>query len=420
MAELGWRYLSTEDKAGILDGIRDGRAYGGPYHVEIYPADRCNIDCFFCSTAAIRGTDELPMERFTELLGELREAGTRSILLAGGGEPLFHRKIKPFLAAIRDARLPVEDLTTNGVLVTDEVAALLTEVCDDVTFSLNTAEAESYAQMMRTPARNFERVVENIRKVVRMRGRGRRPKVRVQFLVWRENYTQIPRMYDLARDVGADAIVFNGLSHLRPDQTMSVDETGEMMRLYEAVVRRDEYRTIETIQSFEQDITPLVREMNDRLTVERSRVHPALRAIRLLGRRDFTLREKIAHHVLQRRRRRSTDPALPTECLIGWYSLVIRSDGLVAPCCIFQATPMGNVFRQSVDEIWNGERYQRFRSELRRIMDEREGWQHDPAADTIVGPLCGATGVGCPVRSFYFQADHEFRRGYARATGARG
>ncbi|HEY0787150.1 MAG TPA: SPASM domain-containing protein, partial [Thermoanaerobaculia bacterium] len=303
---------------------------------------------------------------------------------------------------------------------TDEVAALLTEVCDDVTFSLNTAEAESYAQMMRTPARNFERVVENIRKVVRMRGRGRRPKVRVQFLVWRENYTQIPRMYDLARDVGADAIVFNGLSHLRPDQTMSVDETGEMMRLYEAVVRRDEYRTIETIQSFEQDITPLVREMNDRLTVERSRVHPALRAIRLLGRRDFTLRETIAHHVLQRRRRRSTDPALPTECLIGWYSLVIRSDGLVAPCCIFQATPMGNVFRESVDEIWNGERYQRFRSELRRIMDEREGWQHDPAADTIVGPLCGATGVGCPVRSFYFQADHEFRRGYARATGARG
>ena len=32
----------------------------------------------------------------------------------------------------------------------DEVASLLVDVCDEITFSLNTAEAESYGQMMRT------------------------------------------------------------------------------------------------------------------------------------------------------------------------------------------------------------------------------------------------------------------------------
>ena len=58
MSELGWKYLTADDKQQILQGIVDGVAYGGPYHVEIHPADRCNIDCFFCSTAALRGTEK--------------------------------------------------------------------------------------------------------------------------------------------------------------------------------------------------------------------------------------------------------------------------------------------------------------------------------------------------------------------------
>ncbi len=150
MSELGWKYLTPEDKQAILRGIEDGVAHGGPYHVEIHPADRCNIDCFFCSTAALRGTDEVPMPRFAELLGELREAGTRSLRLAGGGEPLFHRKIKDFLGAIRTSGLPIENVTTNAVLLRTEVAELLADTCDQVTVSLNTADEASYAAMMQT------------------------------------------------------------------------------------------------------------------------------------------------------------------------------------------------------------------------------------------------------------------------------
>src|ERR1700682_4827152 len=83
MSELGWKYLTDGDKAEIVSGIHDGAPCGGPYPVEIYPADRCNIDCFFCSTAAIRGTDELPLSRLEEMIGELKDIGTRSVRLAG-------------------------------------------------------------------------------------------------------------------------------------------------------------------------------------------------------------------------------------------------------------------------------------------------------------------------------------------------
>src|SRR6266446_4135268 len=148
MSDLGWKCLTADEKAGIVRGVRDGVAYGGPYHVEIYPADRCNIDCFFCSTAAIRGTDELPLQRVTELVDEMKEAGTRAMRFAGGGEPLFHRKFKDVLRKVISSGIPIENITTNAVLLDEEMADLLTECCDQITVSLNTADAESYASMM--------------------------------------------------------------------------------------------------------------------------------------------------------------------------------------------------------------------------------------------------------------------------------
>ena len=407
--DLGWNYLTHDDKDAILRGIRDGVAYGGPYHVEIHPADRCNIDCFFCSTAALRGTDELPLTRLEELIGELKAAGTRAIRLSGGGEPLFHRKTKDFLRTIAASGIPIENITTNAVILTDEIAEILTGACDQVTVSLNTADPESYAQMMQTPAKNFERVLANVRNLVTKPGH---PKVNLQFLVWKENYRSIPRMYALARELGADTIIFNGLSFLKPEQKMSPEETAEMMRLYEGIVRLDEYRRIASIESYEQDITPMVGAMNARLDAERRARGSAARLARLITRRDLTWREKIEH-----RRRvaasREVDRAvagLADPCIIGWHSMLIRTSGVVAPCCILQGSVLGDVFRQSIAEVWNGEPYARFRRELARIMREGDAWQAD--GEQTVVPLCASrTGEVCPIRSYYYRPDIGFMRG---------
>jgi MoaA/NifB/PqqE/SkfB family radical SAM enzyme len=417
VSQLGWKYLTAEDKANIVRGIRDGVAYGGPYHVEIYPADRCNIECFFCSTAAIRGTDEFPLSRLEELIGEMKAAGTRSIRLAGGGEPLFHRKTKDFLAMLAGSGIPIENITTNAVLLGQDIAELLVKgECDQVTVSLNTGDAESYASMMQTPARNFDRVLDNVRNLIAERRRQKRdtPKVNLQFLVWKDNYRTIPQMYALARELDVDSIIFNGLSFLKPEQEMNADETREMLRLYEGVVREDEYRRIASIESFEQDIRPQLAEMNARLDAERRNKGRVARLAHLVTRRDLTWREKMTHRrkMAESRRADAAIEGLDDPCIIGWHSMLVRTSGVIAPCCILQGSAsLGDVFKQSIADVWHGEQYAKFRSELSRIMREREGWQHDPANDRTVVPLCGnASGEMCPIRSFYFRPDVPFMR----------
>jgi MoaA/NifB/PqqE/SkfB family radical SAM enzyme len=409
--DMGWRYLTAGDKQQILRGIRDGAAYGGPYHVEIYPADRCNIDCFFCSTAAIRGTDELPLDRMLRLIDEMKAAGTRAIRFAGGGEPLFHRKFKEILRRIVEAGLPIENITTNAVLLDEEMAQLLTQCCDMVTVSLNTADAESYASMMQTPARNFERVLKNVRTLATVR-RNRRPAIDIQFLVWRDNYKTIPRMYELARELGADTILFNGLSFLPREKWMTDDQTREMLALYEEVVRRDEFRTIRNISSFERDISAEVAAMIHRLSGERKQRGIVRRAIDFVRRDDFTLGEKLRHRTRLRRDVALAAAAngLDDACIIGWYSMVVRSTGEVAPCCILQAKSSGNIFRQSLQEVWHSEAYDAFRGELSAIVRGGAEWVAD-GGEQVVDVNCGKRGTHlCPMRSFYYLRDERFIR----------
>jgi MoaA/NifB/PqqE/SkfB family radical SAM enzyme len=418
---LGWQHLSNNDKQALLGSIRSGAALPGPLHVEIHPADRCNIDCFFCSTATLRGTDEVPLRTWSDFIHELKASGTRSVRLAGGGEPLFHRQIKEVLQVLNDEQLPIENITTNGVLMTDKVVPQLLGSCDEITLSLNTGDPETYASMMQTPPKNFERVVKNAKNLIaaRDRAKAKGPRLLVQYLVWKENFRSIPRMYELAREIGADDIVFGGLAYLKPEQEMSPAETDEMMRLYADVLRRDEYRRIRNVESFEQDIRGRIAVMNLELQQERARRSPLKRLTAFLGDDDFTFRERWDHYwTMFSARRRAVDrrvASLDIPCIIGWYSMVVRTSGEIGGCCILQGKRLGNVYQESLDRVWHGEAYESFRQELRRIMVERDAWEVSPD-DKIVESLCGGKTAHCPI-NFYYREDVEFVQALQQQLG---
>jgi radical SAM protein with 4Fe4S-binding SPASM domain len=62
-------------------------------------------------------------------------------------------------------------------------------------------------------------------------------------------------------------------------------------------------------------------------------------------------------------------------CPYPWFSMETASNGDVVACCrdLEHKTVLGNVFEQSVDEIWNGERYQALRRDLANKQPEKQG-----------------------------------------------
>ena len=109
--------------------------------------------------------------------------------------------------------LRITDVTTNGVLLTEPVLRALYETgCDEICVSLNAGDARSYGAMMQTTPKNFDRVVENVRRAAALkRETGAATLVKVQFLVYKENFRQLPEMYRLFRETGADRFWLNGL-----------------------------------------------------------------------------------------------------------------------------------------------------------------------------------------------------------------
>jgi MoaA/NifB/PqqE/SkfB family radical SAM enzyme len=392
-----WDRLDAGEKAALLEAVSGRGPAPPPRVVEISWQDRCNIDCFFCSTSEIRaGNYELSSARLETLFDEMRTLGVKGVRLMGGGEPLFRKDAAALIAALGRRGLRVTDVTTNGVLLTEPVVrALFAAGCDEICVSLNTAEASSYAAMMQTAGRNFDRVVENIRRAAALkRETGADCQIKVQFLVYKENYRQLPEMLRLFRESGADRFWLNGLYPMKPMPAMSDADVDEMLELYEQVLAQDYFETLERFSFWERAIAERIAASERRVFASA----PLSRRARVKWRHLFDARARQA---------READ-GLHEFCLIGWYGMTLNANGDAVTCCILQDHVLGNVLERPLAEVWNGAAYERFRGELREIM-ARRGRVDDFGHARSVAPVCAEKGA-CPARSHYWSSDLIFRR----------
>jgi MoaA/NifB/PqqE/SkfB family radical SAM enzyme len=403
-----WERLDETEKAVILGSIGSGRPVPPPRVVEISWQDRCNIDCFFCSTAEVRaGNRELSRERLERLFDELQTLGVRGVRLVGGGEPLFRKDTAELIASLGRRGLRINDVTTNGVLLTEPVVrALYATGCDEIRVSLNAGEAASYAVMMQTGPKNFDRVVENVRRAAQIkRETGARCAIKVQFLIYRDNYRQLPEMYRVFRESGADAFWLNGLYPVRPMPAMEESDIVRMLELYEEILSEDYFDHLERFGFWEQPIAERIAAAERRVFASAS-----------LSRRA---RVRVRQILTRGRQRDRENATLHEFCLVGWYSTAINANGDVVTCCILQDRKnavLGNIGSQSLSEVWFGEAYDRFRSELREIM-ARRGEVGSLGRARCVEAVCSEKG-SCPNRSFYWADDFPFRRKFHAAVEA--
>ena len=213
-----------------------------PLYIEISPVSYCNHHCLFCALdfAQKPGTT-LDSERLCTLLPQMREAGLRSIMYAGEGEPLLHPDLGRM---VRDTRSNGIDaaITTNG---TQGDRDMWNDLLGDLTwvrFSVDAGSPAVYGKVHGVPDTWFERVTASIHEAVEVKHHGdMKTTIGVQYLVLEENLSDLPTAMRLFDEIGVDYFAIKPHSlHPKTQKPKDVRYTETRVRNITASVREFE------------------------------------------------------------------------------------------------------------------------------------------------------------------------------------
>ncbi|MGA8535555.1 MAG: GTP 3',8-cyclase MoaA [Candidatus Tumulicola sp.] len=133
-------------------------------YLRVSVTDKCNLRCVYCMPESglpwLRRDEILDYEEIADIVRAAASVGVRSIRLTGG-EPLLRRDLDRLVAAI--ASVPgIDDiaLSTNGLLLEDQLAALVAAGLRRVNLSLDTLRADRFEAIARRPG--LDRVLRGI------------------------------------------------------------------------------------------------------------------------------------------------------------------------------------------------------------------------------------------------------------------
>lgn len=311
----------------FLEALAESLEGGGPppllRDAKIKLTSRCNLRCVMCKYWQTEREDTLTSERWCSVFGELADLGCRKIHFSGG--EVFLRGDFLDLAEAAIARGLKVNVTTNGTLIDRAAARRLTAIgVNRVSISLDGPSARTH-DAIRGQAQAFRRSVRTIRRL-RAHGLAR---VRINFVVMRENYRRLPAMVRLAGELGAEELL-----------PMPVDEKRPRHRL-----------SARQIHDYNRAIAPEVLALRQRYGLSTS---PAL--VYPFG---VTEAEVQASADGLYSRGLFTRQA----CLAPWLHTFFAWNGETYLCCMTNGRmdSLGNVGRQSVREIFHGTAYQGIR-----------------------------------------------------------
>ncbi len=186
---------------------------GFPYVLKIESTNICNLECPFCldrdrsqfNQDGMRGFGRMKAPFFKQIVDQLAPYAF-NVNMYGSGEPLLFPEAYEMMRYAADKNIGVR-ISSNLSMrdFTDEQAEkIIDSGIEHLIISCHGASQETYEKYM--IGGNFERVTNNMRKLVAARKRlGRKlPFMDWQFLIFRHNQHELDKARAMAKEVGID------------------------------------------------------------------------------------------------------------------------------------------------------------------------------------------------------------------------
>ena len=287
-----------------------------PIYMEISPAGTCNHRCTFCAIDYMGYRPRfLQTDILLERLTELGNLGVRSIMYSGEGEPLLHSDIAKIIQHTKAAGIDVA-MSTNGVLLTQNLAEQILPFMSWIKISINAGSAAGYANIHGTRPDDFEQVLENIASAARfVKNNESECTIGTQALLLPENVDEIEALAQRVKEAGASYLVIKPYSQHHKSHTQK----------YAGIDYTPYMKMPEMLERFNDSNFNVVFRMDTIMKMQRT--------------------ERGYKHCL----------ALP-------FWSYIDSGGNVWGCSSYMGDEhflYGNIFEESFQAIWTGERRQK-------------------------------------------------------------
>ena len=180
-----------------------------PIHIDMGLTKFCNTACIYCYAVVqnmTKGTmiQRAPLMRYIEDCGRL---GVKSIGFIGDGEPTLNPAL--YDAAVLAKSLGVDTgMATNGLLLDMDHAHAILRDMSFIRINLSAGTAAGFQRIHQSPARNFERLVENIRTLVQVKKEHNLPcTLGLQMVLIPECFDQVMAEAELGAMLGVDYFV---------------------------------------------------------------------------------------------------------------------------------------------------------------------------------------------------------------------
>jgi len=283
---------------------------GKPFTASIEPTTSCNLRCPECPSGLrqfSRPTGKMSLELFQQTVEQL-SPGLFYLILYFQGEPFLNPLFFKMVEYAKQKRIYTAT-STNAHFLNDNFAEkTVRSGLDRIIISLDGTDQDTYGKY-RVGGR-LDKVVKGIENLMKWKRelKAATPYVVMQFIVFRANEHQVEDVKALAKLTGVDKL------ELKSAQVYDYEEANNLIPENEKYSR---YK-----------------------------------------------KDSSGKYII--------DNSLNNHCFRMWRGSVITWDGLVVPCCFDKDAThrLGDLKKQSFEEIWNSETYLDFR---KKVFSERAG-----------------------------------------------
>ena len=284
--------------------------WGLPVSISIEPTTSCNLRCPECPSGLrsfTRPTGMLEEDFFKKTITELH-LDLSYLIFYFQGEPYLNPKFLDMVKLASEKNIYTATSTNAHYLNDDNARKTIESGLDRLIISIDGTTQETYSSYR--IGGKLEKVIEGTRNIVRWKKelRSKTPHIIFQFLVVKPNEHQIDEVYRLGKELGVDDI------RLKTAQIYEYENGSELMP---TIVKYSRYKKTSSGK--------------------------------------YIIKNTLENH-----------------CWKLWHSSVITWDGLVVPCCFDKdaSHQLGDLKNTSFRELWQGEKYSRFRASVLRSRSE--------------------------------------------------